>query len=119
MIVGSLICYSRPLAGSIGDCRDGLVQNEIYTIKKIESCGIITRIMLFEIPHVYYNSELFTATESPDHEASVIAIVCSAINRIDDFFEYANESLSDRQFVRAQLNAMNKQLTAHRDAKSN
>tara|TARA_R110000851_G_C12718754_1_gene528216 strand:+ start:215 stop:382 length:168 start_codon:yes stop_codon:yes gene_type:complete len=32
------------------------------------------------------------------------------INRIDDFFEYSNESAADKMFIRGQLEALNQEL---------
>ena len=34
----------------------------------------------------------------------------NAINRIDDYFEYRNESISDRSFIHAELARLTKQL---------
>lgn len=34
----------------------------------------------------------------------------NAINRIDDYFEYANESLKDREFIHNQLDAITEHL---------
>lgn len=42
----------------------------------------------------------------------VLKVALRSLDKIDDYFEYSNESLKDRHFVRQVLSDMNKQFTS-------
>jgi len=43
-------------------------------------------------------------------DTEALKVYMRTINRIDDFFEYTNESESDRRFIHEQLDKLTKQL---------
>lgn len=45
-----------------------------------------------------------------EKDKAVLEAYKKAVNRIDDFFEYANESVSDRKYVHEVLDKLTKEL---------